>query len=253
MAQHRRLASSSSLGFALLAAAPASARRRARSPTTRGWRPHPASTSTASSAIVWVVAGALAGLSGILCAYFRPGIKWDMGAQVLLLMFAAVTLGGLGTAFGALRRLDRRRPPRRGLDPLDPVRPQVRGRPGRADRHPAVPPTGHPRPPRENRLGAPWTGFRSSRTRPRRSSARRRSPTRSPRLGLAVHFGYAGLLNMGIAGFMALGAYGYAISILTFGFPWWGGVLVGLRRGGGLRAHPRHPDPAAARRTIWPS
>jgi branched-chain amino acid transport system permease protein len=47
-------------------------------------------------------------------------------------------------------------------------------------------------------------------------------------LGLAVHFGYAGLLNMGVAGFMALGAYGYAISILTFGFPWWGGVLVGI-------------------------
>lgn len=50
-------------------------------------------------------------------------------------------------------------------------------------------------------------------------------------LGLAVHFGYAGLLNMGIAGFMAMGAYGYAISILTFGFPWWGGVLVGLSAG----------------------
>lgn len=50
-------------------------------------------------------------------------------------------------------------------------------------------------------------------------------------LGLAVHFGFAGLLNMGIAGFMALGAYGYAISILTFGFPWWGGVLVGLGAG----------------------
>ena len=47
-------------------------------------------------------------------------------------------------------------------------------------------------------------------------------------LGLAVHFGFAGLINMGIAGFMALGAYGYAISILTFGFPWWGGVLVGI-------------------------
>jgi ABC-type branched-subunit amino acid transport system permease subunit len=47
-------------------------------------------------------------------------------------------------------------------------------------------------------------------------------------LGLAVHFGFAGLINMGIAGFMALGAYGYAISILTFGFPWWGGVLVGM-------------------------
>jgi ABC-type branched-subunit amino acid transport system permease subunit len=47
-------------------------------------------------------------------------------------------------------------------------------------------------------------------------------------LGLAVHFGYAGLLNMGIAGFMALGAYGYAISILTFGLPWYVGVLVGI-------------------------
>jgi branched-chain amino acid transport system permease protein len=47
-------------------------------------------------------------------------------------------------------------------------------------------------------------------------------------LGLAVHFGYAGLLNMGIAGFMALGAYGYAISILTFHFPWWLAALVGM-------------------------
>jgi branched-chain amino acid transport system permease protein len=52
--------------------------------------------------VVWVVAGGLAALSGVLYAYFRPGIKWDMGAQVLLLMFAAVTLGGLGTALGAL-------------------------------------------------------------------------------------------------------------------------------------------------------
>jgi len=52
--------------------------------------------------IVWIVASALAGLSGILWAYFRPGIRWDMGAQILLLVFAAVTLGGLGTAFGAL-------------------------------------------------------------------------------------------------------------------------------------------------------
>ncbi|GAB3603905.1 branched-chain amino acid ABC transporter permease [Microbacterium aureliae] len=47
-------------------------------------------------------------------------------------------------------------------------------------------------------------------------------------LGLAVHFGYAGLINMGIAGFMAIGAYGYAISVLTFGFPWWLAALTGL-------------------------
>ncbi len=52
--------------------------------------------------IVWVLGGALAGLSGILYAYYRPGVSWDMGFQILLLVFAAVTLGGLGTAFGAL-------------------------------------------------------------------------------------------------------------------------------------------------------
>ena len=52
--------------------------------------------------IVWIVGGALAGLSGVLWAYFRPGVSWDMGFQILLLVFAAVTLGGLGTAFGAL-------------------------------------------------------------------------------------------------------------------------------------------------------
>ena len=52
--------------------------------------------------IVWIMAGGLAGLAGVLYAYYRPGIKWDMGAEFLLLLFAAVTLGGLGTAFGAL-------------------------------------------------------------------------------------------------------------------------------------------------------
>lgn len=52
--------------------------------------------------IVWVLSALLAGLAGILWAYFRPGVSWDMGFQILLLVFAAVTLGGLGTAFGAL-------------------------------------------------------------------------------------------------------------------------------------------------------
>ncbi|MEV8273737.1 branched-chain amino acid ABC transporter permease [Microbacterium sp. NPDC077184] len=46
-------------------------------------------------------------------------------------------------------------------------------------------------------------------------------------VGLAVHFGYAGLLNFGMAGFMAIGAYGYAISILSFNLPWWVGILIG--------------------------
>jgi neutral amino acid transport system permease protein len=47
-------------------------------------------------------------------------------------------------------------------------------------------------------------------------------------LGLAVHFGYSGLLNFGQAGFMAVGAYGYAISTLTFGAPLPVAVLVAL-------------------------
>lgn len=47
-------------------------------------------------------------------------------------------------------------------------------------------------------------------------------------LGLAMHFGFAGLLNFGIAGFLAIGGYGYAISVLTFGFPWWAGILVSI-------------------------
>ncbi|WP_336710958.1 branched-chain amino acid ABC transporter permease [Arthrobacter sp. USHLN218] len=52
--------------------------------------------------IVWTVGGTLAGLGGILWAYYRPGVTFNMGQQILLLIFAAVVLGGLGTVFGAL-------------------------------------------------------------------------------------------------------------------------------------------------------
>lgn len=52
--------------------------------------------------LVWIVATALAGLAGIMLALVLNGVKWDSGMQILLLLFAAVTLGGLGTAFGAL-------------------------------------------------------------------------------------------------------------------------------------------------------
>ena len=51
--------------------------------------------------VVWVAGAALAGLSGVLLA-INQQVNWQMGFQVLLLVFAAVTLGGLGTAFGAL-------------------------------------------------------------------------------------------------------------------------------------------------------
>ncbi|MGH8893265.1 MAG: branched-chain amino acid ABC transporter permease [Actinomycetes bacterium] len=51
--------------------------------------------------LVWIAGAMLAGLAGILLG-LAQGINWQMGFQILLLIFAAVTLGGLGTAFGAL-------------------------------------------------------------------------------------------------------------------------------------------------------
>ena len=50
---------------------------------------------------VWVVGSALAALGGVFLGMSQQ-VTWDMGFQLLLLMFAGVTLGGLGTAFGAL-------------------------------------------------------------------------------------------------------------------------------------------------------
>ena len=47
-------------------------------------------------------------------------------------------------------------------------------------------------------------------------------------LGLAIHFGFTGLLNFGQAGFMLLGAYGYAIPALKLGWPVWACVLTAL-------------------------
>jgi branched-chain amino acid transport system permease protein len=53
--------------------------------------------------LVWTVSAGLAGLSGVLYSLvIQHGMRWDSGLQILLLLFAAVTLGGLGTAFGAL-------------------------------------------------------------------------------------------------------------------------------------------------------
>lgn len=52
--------------------------------------------------IVWILSCALAALSGCLMGIYLNGISWNTGATLLLLMFAAVTLGGLGTANGAL-------------------------------------------------------------------------------------------------------------------------------------------------------
>jgi len=50
---------------------------------------------------VWVGGAALAGLGGILYGVGQ-GVQWNMGFRLLLTMFAAVVLGGLGSAYGAM-------------------------------------------------------------------------------------------------------------------------------------------------------
>lgn len=53
---------------------------------------------------VWCLGGGLAALGGILLALSELGgrAQWEMGFKLLLLMFAGIILGGLGTAYGAL-------------------------------------------------------------------------------------------------------------------------------------------------------
>ncbi|MCZ2849113.1 branched-chain amino acid ABC transporter permease [Modestobacter sp. VKM Ac-2978] len=50
---------------------------------------------------VWLVGGGLAALGGVLYG-LSQAVTWNMGFNLLLLMFAGVILGGLGTAFGAV-------------------------------------------------------------------------------------------------------------------------------------------------------
>lgn len=51
--------------------------------------------------VVWIAGSGLAVLGGIFLALSQQ-VNWLLGFNILLLLFAGVTLGGLGTAFGAL-------------------------------------------------------------------------------------------------------------------------------------------------------
>jgi neutral amino acid transport system permease protein len=51
--------------------------------------------------IVWVMGTGLAGLAGALLG-LNQGSEYQMGIKILLLVFAAVVLGGLGTIWGAM-------------------------------------------------------------------------------------------------------------------------------------------------------
>ncbi|WP_454777993.1 branched-chain amino acid ABC transporter permease [Georgenia muralis] len=52
--------------------------------------------------LVWTMGTGLASLGGVLLGLYLSATRWNMGTALLMLMFAAVTLGGLGTAYGAL-------------------------------------------------------------------------------------------------------------------------------------------------------
>ncbi len=52
-------------------------------------------------AVVWIGGAALAGLAGVLLGVTQ-GFDYQVGFKMLLLVFAAVTLGGLGTIWGAI-------------------------------------------------------------------------------------------------------------------------------------------------------
>lgn len=51
--------------------------------------------------VVWMLGGALAALGGVFFGLVEI-VTWDMGFKLLLLMFAGVILGGLGSAYGAM-------------------------------------------------------------------------------------------------------------------------------------------------------
>ena len=51
--------------------------------------------------LVWIVGAALAGLAGALLGVTQ-GFDYQIGFTILLLIFAAVVLGGLGTIWGAI-------------------------------------------------------------------------------------------------------------------------------------------------------
>ena len=50
---------------------------------------------------VWILGTASTALGGIFLG-ISERLDWRMGLRLLLLMFAAIVLGGLGTAFGAM-------------------------------------------------------------------------------------------------------------------------------------------------------
>jgi ABC-type branched-subunit amino acid transport system permease subunit len=50
----------------------------------------------------WLIGGALAGLAGFMIALFQGTINFQLGWTLLLLVFAGVIMGGIGSVYGAI-------------------------------------------------------------------------------------------------------------------------------------------------------
>jgi len=51
--------------------------------------------------MTWIIGAGLAALGGVFYG-LNESVSYDMGFRILLLLFAAVVLGGLGTAYGVM-------------------------------------------------------------------------------------------------------------------------------------------------------
>jgi neutral amino acid transport system permease protein len=52
--------------------------------------------------VTWILSGALAGLAGVLAGLLQATFDPNVGFVLLLPVFAAVVIGGIGSAYGAL-------------------------------------------------------------------------------------------------------------------------------------------------------
>ena len=93
----------------------------------------------------WVFAAGLAGLAGVFAGALTQ-LQPELGFELLLPIFAAVVLGGIGNAFGALAAGCRARGGDRVVDLLRRPRAQARGRLPDPDHRPDHPAAGHLRP-----------------------------------------------------------------------------------------------------------
>ena len=178
--------------------------------------------------LVWILGGALAGLGGVMYG-LEYGIRWDMGFTLLLLMFAAITLGGLGNPFGALV----------GslvigifVELWTLVVPNANDMKNVGALVALIivlldPPAGNPRQQGAHRMSRHLATRRCVELGVDllecavHVDQRRRGGYCLVAVGLNVHVGYTGLLNFGQAGFAAVGAYAFAVPITEYDWPWY--------------------------------